>query len=232
MTIVPGFIDAHVHLFLHPYTEAPWQTQVQHESIVERTVRAVGHARKTLLAGFTTVRDLGSEGALDADAHLKQALGPPLALALAPRMFVASRAIVSTGSYGPRTQKWCALLAHSTSAPPALTLSLPPSRTHRDDPGHEEVGQVVGAEVADGPAEIRKVVRRQLGRGADWIKVYADYPSRAALTPFSPRLASAAHQTYTLDELRTVVETARAGGVKVRRVPCPPPPLPRRRSHA
>src|SRR5579863_1229696 len=99
MTVLPGLIDAHSHLFLHPYNETPWDDQVLKESLAERVARATQHARYTLMAGFTTVRDLGTEGAADADVGLKQAIEK--GIIPGPRMLVVTRAIVATGSYGP-----------------------------------------------------------------------------------------------------------------------------------
>jgi imidazolonepropionase-like amidohydrolase len=99
-TLVPGLIEGHSHLFLHPYNETSWDDQVLHESIALRTVRAVTAARGTLMAGFTTVRDLGTEGAGYADVGLKQAIDE--GIVAGPRMLVATRAIVATGSYGPK----------------------------------------------------------------------------------------------------------------------------------
>ncbi|MEI9912833.1 MAG: amidohydrolase family protein [Bacteroidota bacterium] len=71
---MPGLIEGHSHLFLHPYNETAWDDQVLKESRAERTARAVNHAKATLMAGFTTVRDLGTEGALYDDAGLKKAI--------------------------------------------------------------------------------------------------------------------------------------------------------------
>jgi Imidazolonepropionase and related amidohydrolases len=99
MTLIPGLIDAHVHFFLHPYNETPWNTQVLEEPLSLRVARATVHARNTLLAGFTTVRDLGTEGAGYSDAGLKQAINT--GIIPGPRMLIASKAIVATGSYGP-----------------------------------------------------------------------------------------------------------------------------------
>lgn len=101
MTLMPGMIEAHSHLFLHPYNEVPWDDQVLKESLAERTARAVNHARETLMAGFTTVRDLGTEGAGYADVGLKDAINK--GVIPGPRMLVATRAIVATGSYGPKS---------------------------------------------------------------------------------------------------------------------------------
>lgn len=99
-TVMPGMIEGHSHLFLHPYNEVSWDDQVLNESRAERTARAVVHARETLMAGFTTVRDLGTEGAGYDDVGLKTAIEK--GIIPGPRMLVATRAIVATGSYGPK----------------------------------------------------------------------------------------------------------------------------------
>jgi imidazolonepropionase-like amidohydrolase len=168
-TLLPGLVDGHSHVLLHPYNETSWNDQVLHESLALRTARAVNHLRATLLAGFTTIRDLGTEGAGYADAGLKQAVEQ--GIVPGPRMLVTTRAIVATGSYGPKGF--------------ALEWRVPQ-----------------GAEEADGDSLVR-VVRDQIGRGADWIKVYADYRwgSRGEAAP-----------TFSVDELRLIVETARSSG--------------------
>jgi imidazolonepropionase-like amidohydrolase len=99
-TLMPGMIEGHSHLFLHPYNETTWDDQVLHESVALRTVRAVNAARLTLTAGFTTVRDLGTEGAGYADVGLKQAIDE--GIVPGPRMLIATRAIVASGAYGPK----------------------------------------------------------------------------------------------------------------------------------
>src|SRR5689334_18047185 len=99
-TLIPGLIEGHGHLFLHPYDETSWDDQVLHEPLALRTARAVNHARATLLAGFTTERDLGTEGAGYADVGLKQAIDQ--GIVPGPRLLVATRAIVASGAYGPK----------------------------------------------------------------------------------------------------------------------------------
>jgi imidazolonepropionase-like amidohydrolase len=168
-TVMPGLIDAHTHVFLHPYNETPWNTQVLQEALALRTARAVTHARATLMAGFTTIRDLGTEGAGDADVGLKQAIEQ--GIVPGPRMLVVTRAIVATGTYGP----------------PRRAYSFVPPQ---------------GAEEADGAA-VQHVVRDQMGRGADWIKLYADY----RVGPHGEAMA-----TFSIDELTLAVETARSSG--------------------
>jgi imidazolonepropionase-like amidohydrolase len=168
-TLMPGLIEAHSHLLLHPYNETSWNDQVLHEPLALRVARAVNHARAPLDAGFTTTRDLGTEGAGYADVGLKQAIDQ--GIVPGPRMFVVTRAIVATGSYGPR----------------GFTPEM-------------DVPQ--GAEEADG-ASLPRVVRDQIGRGADWIKVYADYR-------WGPN--GETRPTFTVDELRTIVEIANSSG--------------------
>src|SRR4051812_32521349 len=99
-TLLPGLVEAHSHVLLHPYDETPWNDQVLKESLGVRTARAVTHLRATLLAGFTTIRDLGTEGAGYADTELKQAVNE--GIIPGPRMLVSTRAIVATGSYAPK----------------------------------------------------------------------------------------------------------------------------------
>ncbi|MEG3791028.1 amidohydrolase family protein [Lysobacter sp. CCNWLW3] len=143
-TLTPGLIDLHAHLFLHPYNEAAWNDQVLKEAEAYRTLLAARHARETLRAGFTTLRDLGTEGAGYADLSLKRAIDE--GLIPGPRLFVATRAIVATASYGPGPRGFR----------PDLEL-----------PG--------GAQEVSGVDETVRAVREQAGHGADWIKVYADY---------------------------------------------------------
>ena len=143
-TLLPGLMDLHSHLFLHSYNRTSWDDQVLKESEAYRTVRAVTHARDTLQAGFTTLRDLGTEGAGYADVAIKRAIDE--SLIEGPRLYVAGRAIVATGSYGPA------------------------ARNYRPDCCLPQ-----GAEEASGVDEIVRAVRHQASHGADWIKVYADY---------------------------------------------------------
>ncbi len=169
-TLLPGLIEGHSHLLLHPYNETSWNDQVLKEADALRVARATVHARNTLLAGFTTVRDLGSEGAEYADVGLKQAIDQ--GIIPGPRMLVAGKAMIATGSYGPK------------GFDPAF-----------------EVPQ--GAEAADGIDHITRVVRDQMGKGADIVKVYADYRWGAN---------GEALPTFTLAELKLIVEVAASAG--------------------
>jgi imidazolonepropionase-like amidohydrolase len=100
MTVMPGMIEGHSHLLLHPYNETAWNDQVLREPLALRVARGVNHARATLMAGITTVRDLGSEGAAYADVGLRQAINE--GIVPGPRMLVAGPAMVVTGSYAPK----------------------------------------------------------------------------------------------------------------------------------
>jgi imidazolonepropionase-like amidohydrolase len=100
MTLMPGMIEGHSHLLLHPYNEVPWNDQVLREPVSYRVARAVTHGERTLMAGVTTVRDLGTEGAGYADVGLKRAFEE--GIVPGPRMLVAGPAMVATGSYGPK----------------------------------------------------------------------------------------------------------------------------------
>jgi imidazolonepropionase-like amidohydrolase len=99
-TLLPGLIEGHSHVLLHPYDETPWNDQVLIESWAERSIRAANHLNAHLMAGFTTLRDLGSEGAGYTDVGVREALGK--GIMPGPRLIVAGRAMVVTGSYGPR----------------------------------------------------------------------------------------------------------------------------------
>ena len=168
-TLLPGLIEGHSHLFLHPYNETPWSDQVLREPLALRTARAVVAARATLLAGFTSARDLGTEGAGYADVGLKQAIDQ--GIAPGPRLIVATRALVAPGAYGPKGFE-------AGAEPPQ------------------------GAEEADGPALVT-AARRQIGRGADVVKLYADYHWGSG-EPSRP--------TFSVDEMAAVVAAAHSAG--------------------
>jgi imidazolonepropionase-like amidohydrolase len=104
LTLMPGLMDLHSHLFLHPYNEVPWDDQLLKQSEAYRTVHAVTHAQATLRAGFTLLRDLGTEGAGYADVAIKRAIDE--GIIPGPRLVVVTRAIVATGSYGPQRAKF------------------------------------------------------------------------------------------------------------------------------
>lgn len=169
-TLLPGLIEGHSHLLLHPYNETSWNDQVLREPLAYRVARAVNHARATLMAGVTTVRDLGAEGAGYADVGLKRAIDE--GVIPGPRMLVAGPAMVALGSYAPR------------GFAPEWTMPQ-------------------GAEEASGLDGVVRVARDQIARGADFIKVYADYR-------YGPNGEAA--PTFTLEELRRIVEVAGSSG--------------------
>jgi imidazolonepropionase-like amidohydrolase len=172
MTLLPGLMDLHSHVFLHPYNEAQWNDQVLKEPLAYRTIVATIHAQRTLMAGFTTLRDLGTEGAGYADVSIRQAINE--GRIPGPRMFVATLAIVATASYGP--------------GPAGFAPEFDPPQ---------------GAQPASGIPEVLKAVREQVGHGADWVKVYADYrrgPNGGAVPTFSE------------EELKALVDEAHSAG--------------------
>lgn len=169
-TLLPGLIEGHSHLLLHPYNETPWDDQVLKEARSLRVARATVHAQKTLLAGFTTVRDLGTEGADYDDVGLKQAINK--GIIPGPRMMIVTRALIATGSYAPK--------------------GFSP-----------DIDVPQGAEEADGHDALIQAVRRQIGKGADAIKIYADYRWG---------LMAEARPTYTVDEIKLIVDVAKSSG--------------------
>jgi imidazolonepropionase-like amidohydrolase len=166
-TLLPGLIDAHSHVLLHPYNETLWNDQVLKEPLAYRVIAATIHCRNTLYAGFTTLRDLGTEGADFADVSLRRAIEE--GRIPGPHLFVATRAIVATSSYGP--------------GPGGFAPNFVPPK---------------GAQEVSGPAEMLKAVRDQIGHGADWVKLYADYGRGGE--PSTP--------TFSVEEMRTAVEEA------------------------
>ena len=173
LTLLPGLVEGHSHILLHPYNETVWNDQVAHEGLALRAARAVNHLRATLMAGFTTTRDLGTEGAGYADVELKQAVNE--GIIPGPRVLASTRAIVATGSYAPKGF--------------ALEWRVPQ-----------------GAEEADGVDGLMRVVRDQIGHGADWVKVYGDYR-------WGPQ--PGAHPTFSLEEMKLAVQTAHSAGAPV-----------------
>jgi imidazolonepropionase-like amidohydrolase len=173
LTLMPGLVEGHSHILLHAYNETLWADQVMHEGLALRAARAVNHLRDTLMAGFTTVRDLGTEGAGYADVELKQAVNE--GIVPGPRVLASTRAIVATGSYAPKGF--------------ALEFRVPQ-----------------GAEEADGVDSLTRVVRDQIGHGADWVKLYGDYRWGAG---------PGARPTFSLDEMKLAVETAKSAGIPV-----------------
>lgn len=153
-TVLPGLVDAHTHIFLHAYSTTPSINQERDESTVERVIRATNHCRAALAAGYTTYRDLGTEGAFDADVGVRNAINR--GLIPGPRLFVATEALASSGGYAIRQENGGAL-------------------------GGTTVPRL--ADTCDGIEGCRAGVRRRLGAGADVVKFYADYRKRQLRFP-------------------------------------------------
>lgn len=169
-TLMPGIIEGHSHVLLHPYNETDWNDQVLKESPVERAVRGTVHAKNSLMAGITTMRDLGAEGAGYTDVYLKKTIDD--GIIDGPRLLVAGPAIVATGAYGPKGF-------------------------------HDGVTVPLGAEAASGVDQCIETVRRQMGNGADLIKIYADY----RWTP-----GADSQPTFLQEEIDAMVATAKSAG--------------------
>ena len=174
-TLIPGLIDLHSHVLLHPYNETTWDDQVMKEQVEYRTLLAGKHAVATLQAGFTTLRDLGSEGANYADVAVKRAIEE--GVVAGPRLQVATLAIVASHSYGPAGRNF------------RPDMALPK-----------------GAQEATGVDEVTRAVREQASRGADLIKIYADYRTG---------LDGTSRPTFTMAEMQAMVQAAHVTGRKV-----------------
>jgi len=172
-TLLPGLIDLHTHLLLMPYDRRSWDDQVLRDHEALRVARSIPALARTLAAGFTTVRDLGTEGAGEADVGLRRAIEE--GVIAGPRMVVVTRAIVAYGFYGP-----------AGFAPECCVPQ--------------------GADEVDGPESIYHTVRRQISRGADWIKVYAD--SRHGPGGIS-------RPSFSEDDLRLICRIAHDSGCPV-----------------
>ncbi len=172
-TLLPGLIDLHTHVLLMPYDRRSWDDQILRDHQALRVARAVPALAKTLAAGFTTIRDLGTEGADEADVGLRRALEE--GVIAGPRLICVTRAIVARGFYGP-----------AGFAPECCVPQ--------------------GADEVDGPESIYQVVRRQIARGADWIKVYAD--SRHGPGGIS-------RPSFSQDDLALIVRIAADSGLRV-----------------
>jgi len=169
-TLMPGMIEGHSHILLHPYNETSWTDQVLKETFAERALRAGNHVKASLIAGITTMRDLGSEGAGYLDVGIKRSIEK--GVIEGPNLIVAGPAIVATGSYGPKGFG-------------------------------DHVTVPLGAYEADGHDNLISEVRRQIGGGADIIKVYADYR-------WGPD--GEARPTFTVEELKIIVSIANSSG--------------------
>ncbi|KAK2014097.1 amidohydrolase [Colletotrichum eremochloae] len=191
--VMPGFVDAHTHVFLHSYDEASSTVQMRDESIVERIVRATNHLRVALLSGYTTYRDLGTEGMRSFDANLRDCVNR--GLLPGPRLFVATECLASTGSYEVRHEN---------------TLAKLPRISDACD-GPVGVRQAVRRRTADG-ADIIKFYadyRRRVMRFPPPI-----LPPRDAI-PFLPANPNPAVVMFNQEEMDAIVQEAKLGGLPV-----------------
>jgi len=178
-TVLPGLIDAHTHIFLQGEdpAEGGYDVQLLKHPSSFRAARAVVAARRALEQGFTTIRDVETEGAGYGDLGIKEAINA--GYVPGPRMFVATRAISVTGGY--------------------------PLEGYNPD-----IVVPKGAQLGDGPVEMRKITREQLENGADWIKVYMTHRS---WVDKDGHLVS--QPTLTLDEIKAVTDEAHGQQHKV-----------------
>lgn len=197
LVVLPGLVDSHTHIFLHAYAETSATDQMLRESPTERILRAGNHCAAALMAGYTTYRDLGSEGMGETDLAIRNAVNR--GIIPGPRLFVATNPIASSGGY---------------------TIPHEQQQLHSRNPADAQPGVPVLADVADGVYEVRAAVRRRIGAGADIIKFYADQEKRAARFPipewkgalpiqFPPEEGPPAqYLLFTEEEMRTMVEEA------------------------
>jgi len=177
-TLMPGLIEAHSHLLLHPYDEAAWNDQVLKEPLALRTARAVNHARNTLMAGWTMVRDLGTEGAGYADVGLKQSIDQ--GIIPGPRMLVTTRAIVATGSYAPRR----------------VDFAFEPPQGAEEANGPEDVIRVTRDQIAHGADWIKVYADYRWGPNGQTMPTFSEAELRAMVeTARSSGRAVVAHSS-------------------------------------
>ncbi|HEY6039632.1 MAG TPA: amidohydrolase family protein, partial [Kofleriaceae bacterium] len=179
-TLLPGLIDAHTHVFLDDdMGPGVYDKILLEKSAPYRAIEATANAKKALGYGFTSLRDLETEGAMYADVDLEKAIAR--GVVPGPRMRVATRALAPTGMYPLKGYNW--------------ELTLP-----------------IGVQTIDGADEARKAVREQVGKGADWIKFYADH------APYETKRADRPVRSivnFTPAEAAAIVDEAHRLGIKV-----------------
>ncbi|KIV80753.1 hypothetical protein PV11_08231 [Exophiala sideris] len=187
--VLPGFVDAHSHIFLHSYDEASAVVQKRDESFVERVIRSVNHCRIGLLAGYTTYRDLGSESMQDADCNVRDAINR--GLIPGPRLYVATKVIASTGGFESRTEN--GIGGHC----------MPAGAEAADGP--DELRKAVRRRIAAG-ADIIKFFgdyRRRIMR----FPPKQQHPYIGSVK-FPPAVPNETHVMFTQEEMNTIVEEA------------------------
>jgi imidazolonepropionase-like amidohydrolase len=177
-TLLPGLIEAHSHVLLHPYNEANWNDQVMKESQTVRIARATNHLRNTLMAGWTLLRDLGTEGAGYADVGLKQAVNQ--GILVGPRLIVTTRAIVATGSYAPRR----------------VDFSFDPAQGAEEANGPEDVIRVTRDQIAHGADWVKVYADYRWGPNGETMPTFSEAELRAMVeTARSSGRAVVAHSS-------------------------------------
>ena len=187
--LIPGLIELHSHLLLHPYDETPWDDQVLREPIEQRVIRGVLHARATVEAGFTTVRDLGTEGAAFADVALRDAIARRWIVG--PRVFAVTRAIVGTATYGPEglDPRWA-------DAPKGA----------QEVTGAVEMRKAVRQQIAAGADWIKVYADYRRRPGAPSTPTLTEEEIRAAVDEARSAGLSVAAHAYTDEGIRRAVE--------------------------
>lgn len=177
VTLMPGLVDVHTHIMSDDSPD--YAMTLVKRSIPARTIEATAHVRDALMSGFTSLRDVESEGAMYADADVAAAVDA--GTIPGPRLQVSTRGLAPTGGYFPRDVAW-------------------------------DVTIGTGAQMVDGPDEVRKAVREQVSHGARWIKVYADFGVYVTSNPARPLRS---RPNFTAAELNAIVDEAHRHGVKV-----------------
>ncbi len=186
-TLLPGLIEAHSHILLHPYNEASWNDQVMKESQTVRIARATNHLRNTLMAGWTLLRDLGTEGAGYADVGLKQAVNQ--GILVGPRLLVTTRAIVATGSYAPRR----------------VDFAFDPAQGAEEANGPEDVIRVTRDQIAHGADWVKVYADYRWGPNGETMPTFSEAELRAMVeTARSSGRAVVAHSS-TAEGMRRAV---------------------------
>jgi imidazolonepropionase-like amidohydrolase len=186
-TLLPGLIEAHSHVLLHPYNEANWNDQVMKESQTVRIARATNHLRNTLMAGWTLLRDLGTEGAGYADVGLKQAVNQ--GILVGPRLIVTTRAIVATGSYAPRR----------------VDFSFDPAQGAEEANGPEDVIRVTRDQIAHGADWVKVYADYRWGPNGETMPTFSEAELRAMVETARSSGRSVVAHSSTAEGMRRAI---------------------------
>jgi imidazolonepropionase-like amidohydrolase len=186
-TLLPGLIEAHSHVLLHPYNEANWNDQVMKESQTVRIARATNHLRNTLMAGWTLLRDLGTEGAGYADVGLKEAVNQ--GILVGPRLIVTTRAIVATGSYAPRR----------------VDFSFDPAQGAEEANGPEDVIRVTRDQIAHGADWVKVYADYRWGPNGETMPTFSEAELRAMVETARSSGRSVVAHSSTAEGMRRAI---------------------------